>query len=153
MARELKLLVIHCTDTPAGREVAKEDIEDWHLSPRPIGRGWRKVGYSDLIQLNGRIVNLIPFNQDDYVDSWEISNGAKGYNSISRHVVYSGGAFGVDTRTQAQKHALEVYVKYMILRYPNIKVCGHNQLSNKYCPSFNVPKWLREIGVANRNIY
>lgn len=149
MARKLQLLVIHCTDTPANREVTKAVIEQWHINER----GWSRVGYSDLIQLDGSIVNLIEFDQDDTVDPWEISNGARGFNAISRHVVYAGGRHGVDTRTQAQKYALEVYVKYMLLRYPNLQVCGHNQLSKKYCPSFNVRKWLREIGVPNRNIY
>lgn len=145
---QLKLLVIHCTDTPYGREIYKEDIEQWHLKER----GWSKVGYSDLIHLDGSITNLIEFNQDDIVDNWEISNGAKGYNGVARHVCYSGGSGGTDTRTQAQKYALEIYVKYMLLRHPNIKVVGHNQLSNKRCPSFNVAMWLRSIGITSKNI-
>lgn len=146
---QLQLLVIHCTDTPEGREVTKKDIEQWHLKER----GWSKVGYSDLIQVSGSLLNLIPFNQDDIVDPWEISNGAKGFNGKSKHVVYAGGYQGKDTRNEFQEYALHVYVKYMILRHPNIKVCGHNQLSSKSCPSFDVPKWLREIGIEEKNIY
>lgn len=150
---KLEYLVIHATDTPAGRAISKADIELWHTGPKSQGhRGWSKVGYSDMIHLEGTIENLIEFDQDDTVDSWEISNGAKGYNSKSRHVVYVGGANGVDTRTQAQRYALEVYVRYMILRHPSIKVIGHNQISTKQCPSFNVTKWLREIGIPNKNI-
>lgn len=145
--KKLTYLVIHCTDTPEGREVYKQDIEKWHLKER----GWSKVGYSDLIQLDGRLVNFIDYNQDDTVDPWEISNGATGYNAISRHIVYSGGGGGKDTRTEAQKKSLEAYVKFMILRYPSIKVVGHNQLASKSCPSFNVPKWLQSIGVDQKN--
>jgi len=144
---KLKYLVIHCTDTPEGREVYKKDIEQWHLKER----GWSRVGYSDLIQLDGTLINFIEFDQDDTVDSWELSNGARGYNGVSRHVVYSGGKGG-DTRTNAQKTALAVYVKYMIMRHPSIKVVGHNQLSTKSCPSFSVPKWLQEIGISQTNI-
>ncbi len=144
---KLIYLVIHCTDTPAGREIYKRDIEQWHLKER----GWSRVGYSDLIQTNGKLVNLIPFNQNDIVDNWEISNGAKGYNGVARHVVYAGGKGG-DTRTRQQKNSLELYVKYMILRHPHIKVIGHNQVSTKTCPSFNVAFWLRSIGVSEKNI-
>lgn len=156
---KLKYLVIHCTDTPEGREVTKADIEQWHL----VERGWSRVGYSDLIQLDGTLVQLRKFNQDDNVDPWELTNGAKGYNGISRHVVYAGGASKTkpswakfyppkDTRTTAQKETLETYVHYMILRHPNIKVIGHNQISNKACPSFDVTKWLYDIGVETKNI-
>lgn len=145
---QLKYLVIHCTDTPAGREIYKADIEQWHIKER----GWSRVGYSDLIHLDGTITNLIKFDQDDTVDNWEISNGAKGFNGVARHVCYAGGSNGVDTRTHAQKKALEVYVKYMILRHPNIKVVGHNQLSSKRCPSFNVAIWLRSIGISNKHL-
>ena len=145
---KLKLLVIHCTDTPANREVYKKDIEKWHLKER----GWSRVGYSDLVQLDGKIVNLVEFDQDDTVDPWEITNGARGFNGISRHVVYSGGANGIDTRTQAQKYSLEIYVKYMILRHPGLKVIGHNHISKKHCPSFNVNMWLHSIGITNKNL-
>lgn len=146
--RKIKYLVIHCTDTPAGREVFKYDIEKWHIRER----GWSRVGYTDMIHLNGELENLIEFNQDDTIDNWEISNGARGYNSISRHVVYVGGSKGEDTRTKAQKDTLETYVKFMILRHPFIKVVGHNQLSQKKCPGFNVSNWLKQIGVSSDNI-
>lgn len=145
---QLKYLVIHCTDTPPGREIYKRNIEQWHIKER----GWSRVGYSDLIHLDGTITNLIEFNQDDTVDNWEISNGAKGFNGVARHVCYVGGSNGVDTRTQAQKNALETYIKYMVLRHPSIKVVGHNQLSNKKCPSFNVAMWLRSIGISNKHL-
>lgn len=156
---KLKYLVIHCTATPEGREVSKEDIEQWHIKER----GWSRVGYSDLIHLDGSLENLVPFDQDNDVDPWEITNGASGFNSIARHVCYVGGAKThkppnvdhfplMDTRTPEQKQSLAVYVRYMILRHPEIKVCGHNQLSNKGCPSFIVPKWLTDIGIDPKNI-
>jgi N-acetylmuramoyl-L-alanine amidase len=145
---QLQFLVIHCTDTPAGRSVSKQDIEQWHL----IERGWSRVGYADMIHLDGSIENLIPYNNDDVVDPWEISNGAVGYNSKSRHVVYVGGGNGIDTRTYDQIEALEKYVKQTIDQHPNIVVIGHNQISSKYCPSFNVPQWLQGVCVDFKNI-
>ncbi len=146
--KKLKYLIIHCTDTPEGRSVSKQDIEQWHLQER----GWSKVGYSDLIHLDGSIENLIPYNEDDTVDRWEISNGAYGFNSISRHVVYVGGGNNQDTKTFDQIEALEKYVKQMIKNHPEIKIIGHNQVSAKDCPSFDVPQWLRGICVEPKNI-
>ncbi len=157
MKRPLKYLIIHCTATPEGREVTASDIRRWHLSPPPAGRGWHQVGYTDLVHLNGDIERLVENNEDDYVDGWEITNGAKGLNSISRHIVYAGGLDRFykpcDTRTLAQKEALEYYVRDFVRRFPNVKVAGHNQFANKACPSFNVPAWLRSIGIERRNIY
>lgn len=156
---QLKYLIWHCTATPEGRVVTSEDIKQWHL----VERGWSRPGYSDMIHLDGELENLIPFNQDDKVDNWEISNGARGFNGVSRHAVYVGGSQSwkpfwlnnyppKDTRTSLQKKAMLIYTKYMILRHPEIKVGGHNQLSNKSCPSFDVPKWLIENGIPDKNI-
>ncbi len=48
---KLKYLVLHCTATPEGREVTSADIRRMHLSPVSAagGRGWKQVGYTDLI--------------------------------------------------------------------------------------------------------
>ncbi|MBL6448574.1 N-acetylmuramoyl-L-alanine amidase [Fulvivirga sp. 29W222] len=156
---KLKYLIIHCTDTPAGREVSAADIKDWHTSPKPRGRGWKQVGYSDLIQLKGELVNLVPYNNDDEVDPWEITNGVAGINWLSRHVVYSGGKDKtgktvMDTRTSRQRLSLANYVRKTIEEHPSIMIGGHNQFTTaKKCPSFNVPLWLRSIGVSDKNIY
>lgn len=155
--RTVELLVIHCTATPRGREVSAAEIRRWHTSPPPAGRGWRQVGYTDMIHLDGRVERLATNNDDGKVDSWEITNGAAGFNSKSRHVVYVGGGIGhkgEDTRTLSQKTALKKYVIEFVKRVPHVKVAGHYQLnSGKNCPSFNVPMWLRLIGVQSQNIY
>ena len=145
---KLKYLIIHCTDTPKGREVSKEDIEQWHIKER----GWSRVGYSDMIQLDGSLTNLISFDLDDNVDSWEISNGARGFNGVSRHLVYVGGGKGEDTRTESQLRTLMVYCYYTILRHPDILIGGHNQFSEKHCPSFNTADWLLSLGFPEKNI-
>lgn len=143
---KLKYLIIHCTDTPAGREVSAADIRQWHTSPiSQGGRGWKQVGYTDLIHLDGTVERLVDNNEDANVDPWEITNGAIGYNSISRHIVYAGGGKGRDTRTKAQCEALAKYVKDFHRRFPDVEIKGHNEISNKLCPSFDVQKWLKEI--------
>lgn len=150
MARQ-QYLVIHCTATPEGREVSADDIRRWHTSPAPAGRGWKQVGYTDLFHLDGRVERLVANNEDAWVDPWEITNGAAGYNSISRHVVYAGGCDKnmqpKDTRTAAQREAMKRYVLDFHARHPEVKIVGHNQLAAKACPSFYVPAWLQETGI------
>jgi hypothetical protein len=148
----LKRLVIHCTDTPEGREVSAAEIRRWHTAPVPVGRGWKQVGYTDVIHLDGHIERLVENNEDFQVDPWEVTNGAAGYNSTSRHIVYVGGikADGrtpSDTRTAAQKAAMEHYVKDFARRFPGVEITGHNRLAAKACPSFDVAAWLKEIGI------
>jgi len=151
MAR-LKYLVIHCTETPEGREVSSADIRRWHTEPvSKGGRGWKQVGYTDMIHLNGTVERLVENNEDAEVDPWEITNGAKGYNSVSRHVVYVGGCDELmrpkDTRTAAQMDAMMCYVRDFHQRFPDVRIIGHNQVSAKNCPCFDVPKWLKKIGI------
>lgn len=154
MAKKLKYLVIHCTATPAGREVSANDIRRWHTSPvSQGGRGWKQVGYTDLFHLDGSVERLVKNNEDMSVDPWEVTNGAAGYNSVSRHIVYAGGVDAndvnkaVDTRTPAQKEAMKRYVLDFHRRFPGVRIVGHNQLAAKACPSFDVPEWLESIGI------
>lgn len=149
---KLQYLVIHCTATPEGRAVSAAEIIRWHMSPVSSGgRGWSRVGYTDIIHLDGKIERLHDNNDDGNVDAFEITNGAKGYNSISRHIVYVGGVDRSgkpkDTRTDAQKQAMEEYVKAFHSKFPDVKIIGHNEIAAKACPSFDVQKWLKTIGV------
>ena len=156
--KKLLYLIIHCTATPEGMVVGSNKIREWHTSPLPKGRGWKQVGYSDLIHLNGHIENMVPYNDNDIVDPWEITNGATGINSNARHVVYVGGMdidnkFAKDTRTKEQLAAMANYIRQTIAQHPNIQVAGHNQFASKACPSFDTVKWLRAIGIRDKNIF
>ena len=158
MSKPIQYLVIHCTATPEGRQITANDIRRMHLSDPPVGRGWKQVGYSDLITLGGQLVNLVPYNENNLVDPWEITNGVEGMNSVCRHVVYAGGTDAnfqpKDTRNNLQKLTMADYVKKMVRLHPTIKVAGHYQFdAKKACPSFNVPQWLKSIGIDPKNIY
>lgn len=154
---KVRYLVIHCTASPEEREVTSDDIRRWHLAPAPLGRGWKQVGYTDMIHLDGQIERLVENNEDDIVDLWEITNGVNGLNGISRHIVYVGGVNrqgkAADTRTCAQKCSLESYVLDFVQRFPDVKIAGHCQFANKSCPCFDVPGWCRQIGLTGKNIY
>lgn len=149
---KLKYLVIHCTATPEGREVTSDEICHWHTDPvSQGGRGWRQVGYTDMIHLDGTVERLVDNNEDGNVDPWEITNGAAGYNGVSRHVVYVGGVdlngTPKDTRTPEQWVALEAYVESFHERFPDVRIVGHNELAAKACPSFDVQEWLASMGI------
>lgn len=151
---KMKYLVIHCTATPEGREVSVADIRHWHCDPKSQGgQGWKQVGYTDLIHLDGSVERLVDNNEDANVDPWEITNGAAGYNSVSRHIVYAGGVSKADgkpkdTRTLEQKRALVAYVRRFHERFPQVRIVGHCELNpKKACPSFDVQAWLRSIGI------
>ena len=151
----MKYVVLHCTATPEGREVTSGEIRHWHTDPvKKGGRGWKQVGYTDMIHLDGRVERLVRNNEDAEVDPWEVTNGAKGYNTVSRHVVYVGGVSkdgktAKDTRTEAQLKAMTAYVRDFHERFPQIRIVGHGELPGvkKACPSFNVQEWLRSIGI------
>ena len=147
----MKYLVLHCTATPEGREVTSGEIRHWHTDPvKKGGRGWKQVGYTDMIHLDGTVERLVRNNEDAEVDPWEVTNGAKGYNTVSRHVVYVGGVSkdgktAKDTRTEAQLKAMTAYVRDFHERFPQIRIVGHGELPGvkKACPSFDVAAWLR----------
>lgn len=140
---ELKFLIIHCTATPEGREVTSDQIRAWHMNPPPNGRGWRQVGYSDMVHLDGTIENMVKYDEDQWVQANEITNGAGNYNYVSRHVVYVGGmnkeyTQAKNTMTPGQFKSLHDYIKLFLEKHPDAKVIGHNQVAAKACPSFNV---------------
>lgn len=132
------------------------------------GRGWKQVGYSDLIQRSGKLINLVPYTFDDVVNSYEVTNGASGYNSVSRHVVLAGGwvtmhdgtvikngqdpATGTyfkaeQVYTNEQIDTLLMYIDMQIRMVPSLIIVGHNKLAKKTCPNFNVDVFLKEHGL------
>jgi N-acetylmuramoyl-L-alanine amidase len=155
--KPFKYFVIHCTATHEDVPVSPEQIIRWHTSPAPIGRGWKKVGYSDMILMDGRRHRFVEHNGDLWIQDSEITNGVKGINSVSRHVVYVGGLDSdgkpKNTMNVAQTKTLTEIIKMVLDYAPNVLIGGHNQFDNKACPSFWVPDFLKSIGVPERNIY
>ena len=107
--------------------------------------------YTDMIHLDGKVERLVDNNEDAQVDPWEITNGAKGYNSTSRHVVYVGGvpltARPPRTPVPPRRRSNGSLRERLPPAFPSIPVVGHNQLAAKACPSFDVPAWLESVGI------
>ena len=150
---KLKYLVIHCTATPEGREVSSADIRKWHTSPvSQGGRGWKQVGYTDLFHLQGGVERLVNNNEDAQVDPWEVTNGAKGYNSVSRHIVYAGGVAKdgktpKDTRTGCQKKGTGEVCEGLPSQIPGCAHCGTQRAGGQSLPQFRCTE------MAERNRY
>lgn len=76
--RPVTLLIIHCTATPAGREVSRAEVDRWHRQ-----RGWNGIGYHYLIHLDGSIEQGRPEER--------MGAHCKGYNACSIGICYVGG--------------------------------------------------------------
>lgn len=137
--RRITEIILHCAATPEGRDYTVAQIDQWHRA-----RGFRGVGYHWVVYRDGSVHPGRP----------EADQGAHctGHNAQSIGVCYIGGCAKdgktpKDTRTTAQKAALEKLVKELLKRYPGATVHGHNEFAAKACPSFDVKQWLKEAGI------
>lgn len=132
MARKIDKIFIHCSATPEGRDVKTETIKSWHVK----GNGWSDIGYHFVIELDGAVNNGRPLHRS--------GAGVKGHNAHSIHVCYVGGMDkdknAKDTRTDAQRKALDQLVADLKMDYPTATIHGHNEFAAKACPSFDVQK-------------
>lgn len=136
--REITHIVLHCTATPQTTTV--ESIKaHWKQI------GWKQVGYHFIILPSGERVQLL--------DIEKISNGVAGHNANSIHISYIGGVDAenkaIDNRTIAQKASQIKLILELRKQFPKAKICGHRDFPNvhKDCPSFDVAKWLKEVGL------
>jgi len=130
--RTIDKIIIHCAATPEGRDVKTETIKSWHVK----GNGWSDIGYHFVIELDGAVKNGRPLHR----------SGAhtKGHNATSIGVCYVGGIDKdkkpKDTRTDAQRKAMDELIVALTMDYPGATVHGHNEFAAKACPSFDVQK-------------
>jgi N-acetylmuramoyl-L-alanine amidase len=160
-ANDWHMLFIHCAATPEGRDTKAAQVTAFHTLPvSKGGRGWSRPGYSDVIELDGKIVNIHRYNNDNQIHEWEQTWGVHGstlLNRNARHVCYIGGMSAdlkqvKDTRTDAQKKALEDYVLSALDQNPLLIISGHNEVQQKGCPSFDVRTWCASLGIPEFNI-
>ena len=126
-------IVIHCAATKASMDIGLTEIRKWHVQDN----GWRDVGYHYIIRRNGE-VELGRSIRDTGAH-------AAGYNHKSVSVCMVG-VMAEDNSAEAnftpqQWTALLDLVKQLKSNYPEANVIGHNEISEKECPSFDVQKW------------
>ena len=134
--RKIKYIAVHCT---AGSQ--KATVND--LLAEFKRKGWKAPGYHYVITADGKIHQLL--------DTEKVSNGVKGFNSVTVNIAYTGGMDGVDNRTDEQKKSLVTLLKLLRKRYPDAVIQGHRDFSPdlngngkieksewiKMCPSFD----------------
>lgn len=131
-------IVVHCSATPRGRDVSAADIDRYHRS-----LGWEGIGYHWVVRLDGSIEK----GRDETLQGAH----CKGLNDCSIGVCYVGGTEAggtpADTRTPAQRAALERLLVELKARYPGATVIGHRDVARKACPSFDARSEYRRLGV------
>lgn len=116
--RNIKYIVVHCT---AGSQ--RTTIDGLRLEFKR--KGWKNPGYHYVVEPDGKIHQLL--------DDEGVSNGVKGFNSVSINVAYIGGidlaGKPVDNRTREQKWSMRNLLRLLKGRYPNAVIKGHRDFS------------------------
>lgn len=128
--RNIKEIIIHCSDTPEGADFTVADIRAWHKA-----RNFSDIGYHYVIYRDGSI----HLGRDIDIAGAHCLN----HNTISIGICYIGGREAgstspKDTRTNEQKKALLKLLKELKKIYPNATIHGHKEFANKVCPCFEV---------------
>lgn len=128
-------VIIHCSYTPHDMDIGVAEIRRWHVE----GRKWSDIGYHYVIRRSGMVQPGRPLSR----------NGAhaKGYND--RIGVCLVGGKGKDGRlaanfTRAQWAALDRLLNQLQREHgfrPE-DILGHNQVSRKRCPGFDVKAYI-----------
>ena len=143
-------IMIHCLDTPKGwREKGSaasimKEVTRWHV----VERGWAAVAYAMIGIYNGTSAKGRDLDGDG--DVWEETGaGARGWNKNTIHLALMGGKGGSaddkfeDHYTPEQDDWLrQTIAEIQLLSGRKLDVIGHNEVSAKACPCFNVGKWL-----------
>lgn len=138
--RNIKYIAVHCT-------ASHQSMTIEGLKQEFKRKGWVNPGYHYVVSPDGKITQLLDENK--------VSNGVKGFNSVSINVAYIGGidtnGKPTDNRTTAQKASLRSLLKMLHKKYPTAVIQGHRDFSTdlnkdgkitsnewmKACPCFN----------------
>jgi len=133
--KETKYIVLHCSATRPSQDIDANTIDNWHRA-----RGFFKIGYHYFITRDGQ--RQLGRGPD------EMGAHAKGYNNNSISICLAGGVEEDDYKkaennfTPQQFTELDKLLEELVTVYPYAHIIGHNQISIKECPSFNVQTYL-----------
>lgn len=146
--RQIKYLAVHCTASSQTTTIKGLEMEFKR-------KGWKNPGYHYVVSADGKVHQML--------DEAKVSNGVKGYNSVSVNVAYIGGidnqGKATDNRTAAQKKSLRALLKMLKGKYPTAVIQGHRDFSPdlngdgkitrnewiKACPCFEAKEEYKDI--------
>jgi N-acetylmuramoyl-L-alanine amidase len=126
--RDINRIILHCTATEAGKDVSVDTIRQWHVK-----RKFKDIGYHYVIYLDGTIA----IGRDVADQGAHVS----GENHDSIGIAYVGGIYDgkpKDTMTSHQEMSFLMLVNSLRTVFGPLTLHGHNEYSNKACPSFVV---------------
>jgi N-acetylmuramoyl-L-alanine amidase len=143
MTRHVTTSIGHCSATPEGRYHTGAEVDRWH---RELGKNGN--GYHFVLGLTGKLYLGRPLNT--------VGAHAQGHNTGSIGWCYIGGMTRdmrspKNTMTPEQILLAERLIRTLNKYIPSIKHIGHNEVSSKACPSFNMQTWLNERGLINHS--
>ena len=131
---DIEYIVVHCSATRPSQDINAATIDEWHKE-----RGFDSIGYHFVIKRDGQIE----------IGRSEDQQGAHalGYNHNSLGVCLVGGVkqddykVGENNFTDEQWQSFEKLISDLEEKYLGVKIIGHNEISKKFCPSFDVQQW------------
>lgn len=129
--REIDMIIVHCSDTPASMDIGVAAIRDWHVAEN----GWSDIGYHYVIRRDGTVEVGRPVDV----------RGAHvvGHNSSSIGICLVGGGGGLFNFTMAQVEALSLLTEKLRRVFGQMDVYGHRDFNpGKQCPCFDVRELL-----------
>ena len=126
--RKIKKIILHCSYTKPSMDIGASEIRDWHVNDN----GWSDIGYHFVIRRSGTVEMGRPLSR----------KGAhtKGHNKNSIGICLVGGMgeFGKSETnfTMEQYKSMALLVEDLEFEYPNAIIHGHNEFSDKTCPTF-----------------
>ena len=132
--RQIDSIIVHCSATYPEMEIGVNDIKEWHLA-----KGWSDVGYHFVITRAGEVQTGRPLERE--------GAHAKGYNDAIGICLVGGlaheGKQAFNFR-RVQLNSLDHLITQMRNRFeiPVGNIFGHNEVSPKDCPCFDVRAWL-----------
>jgi len=135
--QETKEIIVHCAATRPDQDIDAKEIDRWHRQ-----RGWSGIGYHFVIKRDGTI--------ETGRDIEATGAHARGHNWSSVGICMVGGLSATSkpfaSFTDIQYVMLRLLVDGLKARYPAARLIGHNDVSSKDCPCFDVGEWYdREI--------
>ena len=129
-------IIIHCSATSPEQDIGRVEIDQWHKA-----RGWAGIGYHFIIRRDGALEHCR--------EATKVGAHARGHNRRAIGICLIGGVDEAQRPTvnftQVQWVMLERLLIALKLVWPAAEVIGHNEVSAKACPSFDVQAWLSTL--------